>query len=244
MLGASHKSYHLCDMDIPALFFTRFVTCCLPVYLNTACSWCCLLSISAVISASKYFFSSPGPMLAADHMNTEKINKHFLSNREKKSTCRFNEEPYEHFRLVHSKVSQVNASLCLQVPKDSKPVCMFYETKSSEGPKVDQALTCSLLRSLVLSKHEQGGWLHSTGQPLPEHMVLSKRGSCVSWEIPRACNCWQHQAASELQPMSAEENRRMRGLGWDFLPTLHTYLWTVINTWENMYLIQNNTLLH
>ncbi|XP_070774007.1 single-minded homolog 2-like [Enoplosus armatus] len=171
-------------------------------------------NISSPPTSNKY----TGPVLAADRRYPDEIYHDCSSSTNPHSTSRLKEEPYEHYTLVHSEVSKVCPHPRPYATKDSKPLSqdVQHNMSGAEGPRGDWALGCPLLSGLVLGKGEQGGSLHSTGQPLPVQMALEQRRRLCMMEVP-----YSHPAAGyaqpadgHLQPRSAAEDRRMlTGMG-------------------------------
>lgn len=175
---------------------------------------------SRVMSAPEYLFFSSGSMLAADRRYPDEMYRDCTSSTNPHSTSRLKEEPYEHYTLIHSEVSEV----CPQ-PRphatNNKPLSqgVRLNIRSAEGTRGDRALACPLLSGLVLGKYEQGGSLHSVSQPLPVQMALEQRRRLCMMETPYshpaarypqpADGHLQREAAADLQPGSAEEDRRM-----------------------------------
>lgn len=159
-------------------------------------------------------------MLAADLRYPDEIYHDSSSSTNPHSTSRLKEEPFEHYTLVHSEVSEVCPNPHPHATKDSKPLSkdVRHNTRCAEGPRSDRAMACPLLSSLVLGKGEQGGSLHSMVQPFPLQMALEQKRLCML-EAPyshSAAGYPQHADghqqcgdATELQPRSAEEDRRM-----------------------------------
>ncbi|XP_070700118.1 single-minded homolog 2 [Pempheris klunzingeri] len=170
-------------------------------------------NISSPPAPTKY---PAGPVLAADRRYPGEIYHHCSSSTSPQSTRRLKEEPYEHYTLVHSEVSEV----CQHphVTKDSKPSSqdVQHNPKGAEGPQGDRALTCPLLSGLVLGKGDQSGSLHSVVQSFPVQIALEQRRLCMMEAPfshpgypPPADNFQQCGAAAELQPRCTEEDRRV-----------------------------------
>lgn len=113
--------------------------------------------------------------------------------------------------------------------KDRKPLSqdVQHNTRGAEGLRSDQALGYPLLSGLVLSKGEQAGSLHGIRQPLRVQMVLEQRRRLRIMEAPYSHGAarysqpagHQHDALTELQPRSADSDRRMlvgMGVGVEF----------------------------
>ncbi|XP_033495046.1 single-minded homolog 2 [Epinephelus lanceolatus] len=162
-----------------------------------------------------------GPVLTADRRYPDEIYYDSSSSTNPPSTNKLKEEPYEHYTLVHREVSEVRPYPRLHATKENKPFGQDVQhyTRGTEGPRSDRALACPLLSGLVLGKGDQGGSLHSAGQPLPVHMALEQKRRLCLMEAPYSHPAagypqptdgrQQHGAAAELQPRSAEEDRRM-----------------------------------
>ncbi|XP_040907870.1 single-minded homolog 2 [Toxotes jaculatrix] len=166
-----------------------------------------------------------GSVLAADSRYPDEIYHDSSSSTNKHSTSRLKEEPCTHYMLVHGEVSDVP---CPHATKDSKPLShdVLHNTRGAEGLQGDRALAGPLISGLVLGKGEEVGSLHGMGQSLPVQMVLEQRRRLCVMEAPYshttagypqlADGNQQCEAAAELQPRSAEDDRRMligRGVG-------------------------------
>ncbi|XP_035521958.1 single-minded homolog 2-like [Morone saxatilis] len=164
-----------------------------------------------------------GPMLTADRSYRDKISHH-CSSSTNHSTGRLKEEPYESYTLVHS-VPEVCPHPNAHATKDSEPLSQDVQrnTKGAKRLQGDWALACPLLSGLVLGKGEQGGLLHSLGQPLPVQMALGQRRRLCMMEAPYSHPAVEYQqpsdghqqreAATELQPRSPEDRRMLTGMG-------------------------------
>lgn len=173
------------------------------------------------MSASEYLFFSSGSVLAADRRYPDEIYHDCTSSTNPHSTSRLKEEPYEHYTLIHSKVSEVCPQPRPHATNNRKPLSQGgrLNIRGAEGPRADRALARPLLSGLVLGKCKQGGSLHSVNQPLPVQMALEQRRRLCMMEAPyshpaarylqSADGHLQRGAAAELQPRSAEEDRRM-----------------------------------
>lgn len=175
-----------------------------------------------MMSAPEYdmFFSS-GSMLAADCRYPDEIYHDCTNSTNPHSTSRLKEEPYEHYTVIHSEATEVCPQPCLHATNNSKLLsqCVRLGIRGAEGPRGDHALACPLLSGLVLGKCEQGGSLHSMSQPLPVQMALEQRRRLCMMEAPYghpagrypqpADGHLQRGAAAELQPRSAEEDRKL-----------------------------------
>ncbi|XP_059206939.1 single-minded homolog 2 [Centropristis striata] len=173
-------------------------------------------NISSPPAPNKY----TGPMLAADRRYPDDIYNECSSSTNLHSTSRLKEEPYEHYTLVHSEVSEVCPHPRSHTTKDSKPLNqeVQHNTRGAEGPRGDRGLPCPLLSGLVLGKCEQGGSLNTVNQPLPVQMALEQRRRLCMMEAPYShtaagyptpADSQQQHGAAELQHRSAEEDRRM-----------------------------------
>ncbi|XP_027129090.1 single-minded homolog 2 isoform X1 [Larimichthys crocea] len=141
-----------------------------------------------------------GSMLAADRRYPAEIYHH--------PSSRLKEEPYDHHMLFHSKMSEVCPNPRSRAIKDVKPVSqdVRHNTKGAEGLQGDRVLASPLLSGLVLGKGEQGGLLHSVGQPLP---VGRRLGMMEAPYIhPAAYTQPADGHGAELQPRAAEDDRR------------------------------------
>lgn len=145
-------------------------------------------------------------MLAADRRYPDEIYHDCSSSTNPHPTSRLKEEPYEHYTLVHSEVSQVGPHTRPNATKDSKPLTQDAQHNTRGA---DRALACPLLSGLVLGKGEQGG------QPLPVQMALEQRRRLCMMEAPYSHPGYtqpadgHQQHGAELQPRSAVEDRRM-----------------------------------
>ncbi|KAM6910820.1 single-minded homolog 2 [Lycodopsis pacificus] len=165
------------------------------------------------------------PVLAADRRHPDELYHDCSGSTNPNSTSRLKEEPYEHYTLVHSELPEVCLHPRPHAAKDSKRFGqeVRQNTRGAEGPRGVRAVACPLLGSLVPGKAQQGGSLHGAGQPLPVQMELEQRRRCMmeapyshpATAYPQAADgLQQHGVAAELQPMSAEEDRRMlMGMG-------------------------------
>ncbi len=146
------------------------------------------------------FFPSSGPTLTADHMNPDEIYHRY-------STSRLKQEPYEASMHVHSGAPKVYTNLPPHVPKDNKPVSppVQHNTEGAEGRQAVLALTCS-----VLGEGERGRRPLSMGRS--ELCVREDPHSHPATRHPQPADSFlQRPAASQLQPCSEEEDRRMMG---------------------------------
>ncbi|XP_023260467.1 single-minded homolog 2-like [Seriola lalandi dorsalis] len=164
-----------------------------------------------------------GPMLAADRRFPDEIYHDCSSNTNQYSPSRLKKEPYKHYTLVHSEVSDVRPHSHLHATKDSKPSSqdVLINTRGTEGLRGDRDLACPFLSGLVLGKGEQVGSLPQTAlsQPLPVQMVMEQRRRLCMMEAPYsrraagypppAAGNQQRDSAAELQARSAEDDRRM-----------------------------------
>ncbi|XP_029304908.1 single-minded homolog 2 isoform X2 [Cottoperca gobio] len=161
-------------------------------------------NISSPAAPNKY----TGPVLAADRRFHDEIYHDCSSSTNPHSTNRLKEEPYEHYTLVHSEVSEDCRHPRPHATKDSKPLSqeVQHNARGVEVARGDRALACPLLSGLVLGKGEQGGSLHNAGQPLPVQMALEQRRRLCMMEAP-----YSHTAAGYPQHAdgAAEEDRRM-----------------------------------
>ncbi|GLD47299.1 single-minded homolog 2 [Lates japonicus] len=174
-------------------------------------------SISSPRAPNKY----TGPMLAADYRYPDELYHDCSSSTNQHSTSRLKEEPYKHHTLAHNEVSDVCPNTCPHAIKDSKPFSqdVLHNTRDAEGLQGDRALACPLLSGLVLGKGEQVGSLHGMDQSLPVQMVLEQRRRVCMMEAPYSHTAaaysqpadgnQQPESATELQPRSAEEDRKM-----------------------------------
>lgn len=165
---------------------------------------------------SFWMFPSSGPTLAADRRLPDELYHDCSSSANQYSPSRLKEEPYKHYTLVHSEVSDASCPHARpQATKGSKPPGqdVVRNTRGAEGLRGDRSLACPLLSGLVLGKGEQ------VGQPLPVQMVMEQRRRLCMMEAPYshraaaypqpAAGNQQCEAAAELQPRCAEDGRRM-----------------------------------
>ncbi|KAM7398667.1 hypothetical protein PAMA_006531 [Pampus argenteus] len=173
-----------------------------------------LISQDNTPASNKY--TGPVP----DRRYPDEINHDCTSSPNPHSTRRLKEEPCQLYTRVHSKESGVYSHPRLHATKDTKFLSQDgrHSTRGDEGPQDDRALACPLLSSMVMGKGEQGESLHSMGQPLPVQMVLEQRRmlymmdtpySHPASEYPQPADSQQHGAAVELEPRSAEKDRKM-----------------------------------
>ncbi|XP_050924347.1 uncharacterized protein LOC108900063 [Lates calcarifer] len=158
-------------------------------------------------------------MLAADYRYPDEIHHDCSSSTNQHSTSK--EEPYRHYTLTHNEVSDVCPNTRPHAIKDSKPFSqdVLHNARDVEGLQGDRALACPLLSGLVLGKGEQVGSLHGMDQSLPVQMVLEQRRRVCMMEAPYSHTAaaysqpvdgnQQPESATELQPRSAEEDRKM-----------------------------------
>ncbi|XP_071317626.1 single-minded homolog 2 [Trachinotus anak] len=170
-------------------------------------------NISSPPAPNKY----TGPMLAADCRFPDEIYHDCSSNMNQYFPSRLKEEPYKHYTLIHSEVSDVRPHPRAHATKDGKTSSQDVALNS----RGDRALPCPLLSSLVLGKGEQVGSLQraAMGQPLPVQMVMEQRRRLCMMEAPYsrrtaeypqpAAGHQQCEAAAEPQPRPAEDDRRM-----------------------------------
>ncbi|XP_034539270.1 single-minded homolog 2 [Notolabrus celidotus] len=150
--------------------------------------------------------------LAADRRHPDEIYYDGLSSTN--PARRMKEEPFEHYALVRTELSEV----CLHpnLLKDSKPSNKDVQQNSrgSKGLTGDQVIACPLLSGLVRSKGE-----HSIGQSLPVHLAMEQRRRLCMMEAP-----YRHPTRDYFLPadgpqrcglpkdlqQSAEEDRRIQ----------------------------------
>lgn len=135
------------------------------------------------------------------------------------STRRLKEKPYKDYTLVHNMVSEVCPHPYPHTSKYKKPFSqdLQHNTRGAEELQGDQALGSPLLSGLVLSKGEHAGSLHGIRQPLHVQMVLEHRRLCMmqapyshgAARYSQPADGHQHGTLTELQPRSAESNRRV-----------------------------------
>lgn len=168
-------------------------------------------------------FSFSGPMLAAHQRCPDKTpTYHDCCTTNPHSTSRLKEEPYIHYEVCPHTYPHAT--------KDSKPLShnIRHNAGGAGGLQGDQALTCPLLSGLVLGKGEQSGSLHGISQPLRVQMVLDQRRKLHMMEASyshgtaghtQTVDGQQYEAVTELQPRSAEDDRKMlvgMGVGVEF----------------------------
>lgn len=149
-------------------------------------------------------FPSSGPTLAADRRLPDELYHDCSSSANQYPPSRLKEEPYKHYTLVHSEVSDVSCPHARpQAAKGGKP-------PSQDVLRGDRSLACPLLSGLVLGKGEQ------VSQTLPVQMVMEQRRRLCMMEAgypqpaaAAAAGNQQCEAAGELQPRGAEDGRRM-----------------------------------
>nr|XP_020504562.1 single-minded homolog 2-like [Labrus bergylta] len=164
-------------------------------------------------------FSPPGPNkytglgLAPDRRHPDEIYSDCVISTNLHPTRILKEEPYEHYALVHTELSEV--FIHPHPLKDSKPSNKDTQqnTNSAKGLAGDGVIACPMLSSLVHSKGE-----HNMSQPLPMHMATEQRRRLCMMEapnshptrgyLPQAVGPQLCVSAKNLQ--SAEEDRRMR----------------------------------
>ncbi|KAK5858947.1 hypothetical protein PBY51_003051 [Eleginops maclovinus] len=137
-----------------------------------------------------------GPGMAADRRFPDDIYPDCSTNSH--STSRLKEEPYEHYTLIHSEVSDVCSHPRHHGTKDSKA---SNQALQHEGASGDRGHACPLLSGVVLGKGEQG-----------LQMVLEQRRRLCMMEAPygppAAGYPYPSDGAAPLQHRSAEEDRR------------------------------------
>ncbi|XP_068457234.1 single-minded homolog 2-like [Clinocottus analis] len=168
-------------------------------------------NISSPPAPNKY----TGPVPAADHRHPDELYHNCSISTNPHSASRLKEEPYEHYTLP---------DICPHprphAAKDGKRLGqeVRHHTRGAEGHRGDRPLVCPLLSGLVLGKAEQASSPHAAGQPLPVQMALEQRRRLCMMEAPyghpaaaypQPADGPQQHAAAELQPRSAEEDRRM-----------------------------------
>ncbi|XP_044227045.1 single-minded homolog 2 [Thunnus albacares] len=157
-----------------------------------------------------------GPVLTADPKYPDEIYHDCASSTNPHSTSRL-KEPNQHYTLVHSKESEVYPHPCPHATKGTKSLSQDSQN-STRGDEVPHR-ACPLLSGMVEGKGEQGGSLCGMGQPLPVQMVLEQRRMLYMMEAPYshpaaeylqpADGHQQHGTAMELEPRSAENDRKM-----------------------------------
>ncbi|KAL6099214.1 sim2 [Pungitius sinensis] len=191
-------------------------------------------NISCPAAPNKY----SGPELSAERRHPDEIYHDCSSPTNPHSTSSMKEEPYEHYSPFRGELSEVFPHLRPQSGSDIKRLGqeVRHNARGAEGPQGDRGLACPLISGLVPARAEQGGSLHGAGQPLPAQVALEQRRRLCMMEAPcshpaaaypQAANSLQrHGAAAELQPRSAEEDRRMLiGMGVGVgLPTQNPYV--------------------
>lgn len=138
------------------------------------------------------------------------------SNTNPYSTSRLKKEPNERYSVVHGKTSEVRPHPRLHATKDIKCLRqdMCHNARGGPpGPRGD--VVCPLLGGLVLGKAEP---VHSIVDPVPVQMVLEQRTRLCMMEAPYSrppaaypppAEGHQQHRAVELEPRSADEDRKM-----------------------------------
>uniref|UniRef100_A0A672Z5R1 SIM bHLH transcription factor 2 n=1 Tax=Sphaeramia orbicularis TaxID=375764 RepID=A0A672Z5R1_9TELE len=152
-----------------------------------------------------------GPMMETDSRYSD-----CSSNTNPYSTSRLKKEPHERYTVVQGKTSEVRPHPCLHATKDIKHLRQdrCHNARGAPGPRGD--MVCPLLGGLVLGKAEP---VHSIVESVPVQMVLEQRTRLCMMEAPysRPAAAYpqpaeghqQHRGAVELEPRSADEDRKM-----------------------------------
>ncbi|XP_037324413.2 single-minded homolog 2 [Pungitius pungitius] len=185
-------------------------------------------NISCSAAPNKY----SGPELSAERRHPDEIYHDCSSPTNPHSTSSLKEEPYEHYTLFRGELSGAFPHPRPQSGSDVKRLGqeLRHNARGAEGPPGDRGLACPLISGLVPARAEQGGPLHGAQVALEQsrrRCMMEAPCSHPAAAYPQAASSLQrHGAAAELQPRSAEEDRRMLiGMGVGVgLPTQNPYV--------------------